>query len=150
MFRTPLRVAFATLGYAVAFASCGQDTVAPAGEAKLVLFADVSGTSVSTVVVEVTAPDITTPLVFNIQVSNGVATDTIVVPAGSQRTIAMRAFDGSAIETHSGSTSLNIAPGTNATVTITPPAPDRRPAHHRDARQQTGNHHADWSGARDR
>jgi len=119
MLRTRLRVAFATCACAIATVRCGQDPVGPAGKAKLVLFADVSGTSVATVVVEVTAPDIATPLVFNIQVSNGVATDTIVVPSGSQRTIAMRAFDGSGVETHSGSTTLTIGPGTNATVTIT-------------------------------
>jgi hypothetical protein len=70
-------------------------------------------------VVDVSAPDIPTPLVFNITVVAGVAMDTIVVPAGSNRTIVMRAYDVGGVETHSGSKVLNIAPGTNATITIT-------------------------------
>ena len=119
MFRTALRVVFAILPCVLASASCGKDAVGPTGEAKLVLFADVSGTSVATVVVDVTAPDIPTALVFNVPVVNGQAMDTIVVPAGSSRTIAMRAYDAGGVETHSGSTVLNVAPGTRATVSIT-------------------------------
>jgi len=119
MLRTALRVVFAILPCVLASASCGNDAVGPTGEARLVLFADVSGTSVATVVVDVTAPDIPTALVFNVPVVNGQAMDTILVPAGSNRTIAMRAYDAGGVETHSGSTVLNVAPGTRATVSIT-------------------------------
>ena len=119
MLRTALRVVFAILPCVLASVSCGKDAVGPTGEAKLVLFADVSGTSVATVVVDVTAPDIPTALVFNVPVVNGQAMDTILVPAGSNRTIAMRAYDAGGVETHSGSTVLNVAPGTRATVSIT-------------------------------
>lgn len=119
MFRAGLRAGFATLACVGVVLSCQKDVAAPSGDAKLVLYADVSGTAVASVVVDVTAPDIPTPLVFNIHVVNGVAMDTIAVPAGSNRTIAMRAYDGGGVETHSGSTSLNVAPGANATVTIT-------------------------------
>ncbi|HWC74999.1 MAG TPA: Ig-like domain-containing protein [Gemmatimonadales bacterium] len=119
MFRTPLRVVSAILGCVLAIVSCGKDAVGPTGEAKLVLYADVSGTSVATVVVDVSAPDIPTPLVFNITVVAGVAMDTIAVPAGSNRTIEMRAYDVGGTETHSGSKLLNVAPGTNATIAIT-------------------------------
>jgi Bacterial Ig-like domain (group 2) len=119
MVRTALRVVFAILPCVLASVSCGKDAVGPTDEAKLVLFADVSGTSAATVVVDVSAPDIPTALVFNIKVVGGVAMDTIVVPAGSNRTIVMRAYDVGGVETHSGSKVLNIAPGTNATITIT-------------------------------
>jgi uncharacterized protein YjdB len=93
--------------------------VGPNVEAKLILFANVSATSVATVVVDVTAPDIQTPLVFNIPVVGGIAVDTIAVPAGSHRTIAMRAYDAEGVETHSGSVVLSIDPGMNPTITIT-------------------------------
>jgi len=70
----------------VALGSClGRDATTPDGhgpEAKLVLRADLSGTQVAMVVVEVTAPDIATPLVFNIPIVSGVASGTITIPAG--------------------------------------------------------------------
>jgi hypothetical protein len=70
------------------------------------------------VVVNVTASDISAPLVFNIAVVNGIATDTIAIPAGSNRTIAMQAYDAKGVETHSGSTVVDIQPGTNPTITV--------------------------------
>lgn len=97
---------------------CKSSPVQPPADATLVLEADVSGTSVITVVAEVTAADIPTPLVFNIPVLNGVAGGTIVVPAGSSRSFAMRAYDAGGVETHSGSKVLTIQPGANATVTM--------------------------------
>jgi len=99
-------------------AACEPNGVGPMKDAALVLVADVSTTSVATVVVDVTAADIPTTLVFNITVVNGVAAGTIVVPAGSQRTVAMRAYDAAGVETHSGSVTLNVQPGTNPTITI--------------------------------
>ena len=62
--------------------------------------ADVSGTAVATVVVEVTAPDIPAPLVFNFIVTDGIASGTITIPAGTGRTITIRAFDAGGVETH--------------------------------------------------
>jgi len=65
--------------------------MAPRGDATLIIRADVSATSVATVVVAVTAPDIPATLVFNIPVSNGVASGLITIPAGSNRAIALQA-----------------------------------------------------------
>jgi hypothetical protein len=70
------------------------------------------------VVVEVTASDIATPLVFNIPTVNGVAAGAITVPAGSNRTITLRAYDAGGVETHTGSVTLSIQPGTNPPIAI--------------------------------
>ena len=98
--------------------ACDKSAVDPQGDARLVLFANLAGTSVRTVVVNVSAPDIPTALVFNIAVVNGIATDTIAIPAGSHRTIGMQAYDAAGVETHSGSVVVDIQPGTNATITV--------------------------------
>ncbi len=87
-------------------------------ETTLLVQADLSGTTVATVVVEVTAPDIPATLVFNIPVNDRVALGTITLPAGSNRTITMRAYDAGGVATHSGSATVNIQPGTNPTITI--------------------------------
>ena len=118
MSRVRLRALSAALACLFVAPACDQN-VGPPKEASLVLVADVSSTAVATVVVDVTAPDIPTTLVFNIPVVNGVAAGTISVPAGSQRTVAIRAYDAGGVETHSGSVTLNMQPGTNPTITIT-------------------------------
>jgi glucose/arabinose dehydrogenase len=85
----------------------------------LLVRADVSAApGVASLVVEVTAPDITTPLVFNIPISGGVATGTITLPAGSNRTITMRAFDAGGVETHRGSKTVTIVAGTNPIISL--------------------------------
>ena len=87
-------------------------------EARLLLRADLSGTAVATLVAEVTAPDIPTALIFNIPVASGVASGTIALPAGSNRTIAIRAYDAGGVETHSGSITATLQPGANPTIAI--------------------------------
>jgi hypothetical protein len=121
MFRNALSSAVCTIVLIVALASCGQGPTGPGPgtQATLVISANLAGTAAATVVVDVTAPDIPTMLVFNIPVVNSVATGTITVPAGSNRTLTLRVFDAGGTETHSGSTTVNIAPGTNATMAIT-------------------------------
>ena len=80
------RLITATLLSLIAFGSCLQRE--PAGvegravQTTLFIRAALTGTTVATVVVEVTAPDIVTPLVFNIPSVNGVAAGAITVPAG--------------------------------------------------------------------
>ena len=105
----------------IALGSClGREPVAPNTlDVHLLVRANLSGTQVATVVVKVTAADIPTPLVFNIPVASGVASGTITLPAGSNRTIALRAYDAGGVETHNGSTTVNIHPGANATISIT-------------------------------
>jgi hypothetical protein len=58
-------------------------------------------------------------MTFNIPIVAGVASGAITVPAGSNRTVALRAYDAGGIETHVGSVTLNIQAGTNPTVAIT-------------------------------
>ena len=73
----------------------------------------------STLVVEVSATDITTPLAYNLTMVDGTASDTITIPAGSDRTITVRGYDSSNIETHRGSTVTNLVEGSNTAVTVT-------------------------------
>jgi len=117
MFQQLLRPRLALLAGLLVALACGE-SVAPSNEATLILFADVSGTAVATVVVNVTAPDLPSPLVFNIPVVSGIASDTITVRAGSHRVIAMRAYDAEGVETHSGSAQITIQPGLNPTITL--------------------------------
>ncbi len=75
--------------------------------------ANTAGTPIATLVVQVTASDISTPLVFNLQSVNGVATGTIRVPPGTARTFAVRAFDSTGQVTHEGSATVDVSPGNN-------------------------------------
>jgi hypothetical protein len=86
--------------------------------ASLLLRADVSGTAVATLVAEVTAPDIAPALVFNVAIVAGVAAGTITIPAGSNRTITLRAYDAGGVQTHRGSVAVTIQPGVNPTIVI--------------------------------
>jgi hypothetical protein len=84
----------------------------------LLVHANLSATTATTVVLVVTAPDITTPLLFNIPVASGVASGTIVLTSGSSRTIAAHAYDNSGIETHRGAVTVNILPGSNPRIAL--------------------------------
>ncbi|HEX6037009.1 Ig-like domain-containing protein [Longimicrobium sp.] len=75
--------------------------------------ANTSGTPIATLVVQVTAADITTPLAFNLVSSNGVATGTIKVPPGAARTFTVQAFDNTGAITHEGSATIDVSPGNN-------------------------------------
>ncbi len=100
--------------------ACAGGSVDPdQGHGTLIVRADVSASAVATLVAEVTAPDIPTALTFNIPITAGVASGTITIPAGSNRTVTLRAYDAGGILTDSGSATLNIQPGPNATVAIT-------------------------------
>jgi len=120
MLRSRLSSLSVTLAFLTVLASCAeQGTVGPpGGEATFAINVNLSGTMVATLVAEVTAPDIPTMLVFNIPIVNGNATRTITVPAGSDRTVTMRAYDAGGVLTHSGSVTVTIQPGTNPTMTI--------------------------------
>jgi glucose/arabinose dehydrogenase len=110
-----------TLVLLLALGSCLARNLAEPGdhrETTLLVRADVAAVAVASLVVEVTAPDITTPLAFNIPITNGVAAGTITIPAGSSRTITMHAFDAGGVETHRGSVTVTIQPGTNPLISI--------------------------------
>ena len=117
-----LRRITAALASILALGSCLQREPAGLGvravPTTLLITADLFGSPVGTVVVEVTAPDIPTPLAFNIPAVNGVASGTITVPAGANRSIALRAYDAGGVVTDTGSATLNIQPGTNPTISI--------------------------------
>jgi len=87
-------------------------------ETTLLVHANLSGTAVATVVVAVTAPDIPTALIFNIPILNSVASGTITLRTGSDRTITMRAYDAGGVETHRGSVTIDVHPGTSPTISI--------------------------------
>ena len=115
-----LRSAIVALAPLLLLASCNPSTEPPAhGQAHLAVTANVAGTAVATVVVEVTAPDIPTPLVFNFVVADGFASGTLTIPAGSNRTITIRAYDAGAVLTHSGTAIVSVQAGTNPTVFLT-------------------------------
>jgi hypothetical protein len=120
MVRAPLKTVWFTLASVSVLAACGDGPIDPTqGHGTLIVRADVSATAVATLVAEVTAPDIPVPLLFNIPISAGVASGTITVPAGSDRSVTLRAYDAGGILTHSGSVELNVQPGANSAVAIT-------------------------------
>lgn len=100
---------------------CGDEPTQPRDQinvASLSLYTNVEGTSIAALVVEVTAADIPEPLIFNIPVEDGVASGAITVPAGSDRTITVRAYDSQRIETHRGQITTNLVAGENPPLTI--------------------------------
>jgi len=115
MSNTRLRVLCFALAAVVACEHGGG--VGPPAESTLIVTADLTGTAVATVVVEVTAPDIPSQW-FNIPIVDNVASGTIILRAGSGRTITMRAYDAGGVETHRGSATISIQPGTNPTIPI--------------------------------
>src|SRR6266550_1497547 len=114
-----LRIPSFVLASVLVLGACGDSVDPGPGHGTLIVRADVSATAVATLVAEVTAPDIPTAIVFNIPIVAGVASGTITIPAGSNRTVTLRAYDAGGILTNSGSATLNIQPGPNATVAIT-------------------------------
>jgi hypothetical protein len=113
------RVAAAVLAAQLVLAGCSSDPGGPPAPATVLVHASLAGTAVATVVVEVSAPDIPSPLVFNLAVANGVASGVLTLPAGSGRTIAVRAYNAGGIQTHTGSTTLDVQPGATLNLSLT-------------------------------
>jgi hypothetical protein len=123
MLRNRLITAAFAMAVAGALISCaGKDATSPPPppptEATLSIGANLSGTMVATVIVDVTGPGIPTMLEFNIPITAGVASGTITIPVGSSRNFSMHAYDAGGVETHSGSVTTNIQTGTNPTLSI--------------------------------
>jgi hypothetical protein len=91
----------------------------PSAEARLHVRASVAGTPIRAMAVEVTAADIAVPLVFNLEIVDGLAIGALTVPAGTARMVTGRAFDAAGVETHRGSQSATIRPGANDPLTVT-------------------------------
>lgn len=116
----PLYSVQAALATTLLLVACGDGSVDPSRDlGTLIVRADVAGSTVEMLVAEVTAPDIPTPLTFNIPIAGGVASGTITVPAGSDRAVALRAYDAGGILTHNGGVTVDIQPGANPSVAIT-------------------------------
>ena len=102
---------------------CGGDgsttpsALGPA-QASMAISANVAGTTVSTLVVTVTASDIPTPIVQNIEAQNDFATGTIKMPPGAARTIRVQAFAATGEVTHEGQKTVDVTPGNNPPLSI--------------------------------
>jgi len=109
------------LGLILGFAACSPDHLTTPGDrqdVQLVVTADVRATAIHTVVIVVTAPDITDPLGFNIDVVDGVASGHISVPTGSARTFTAHGYDAGGVETHRGAVTADVQPGGSAPLAI--------------------------------
>lgn len=94
----------------------GPDGIPP-GSGRLSVVAVFELNTATSLVIEVTAPDIPQALVFNLDIVNGTATGSVTIPAGANRTITVRAFDGRT-ETHRGSRTVTIVEGTNPALSM--------------------------------
>jgi hypothetical protein len=117
------------LAAACADAPTGSETGQTPGQtAELGFSLNLSGTDVRLLTVDVMAPDITQPMVYNVEVAGGTATGRIDVPAGPQRTIRVRAYDVQRVQTHEGSATMDVKPGNNPPLAVTLlPAPGKVP-----------------------
>ncbi|HKW11136.1 MAG TPA: PQQ-dependent sugar dehydrogenase [Gemmatimonadaceae bacterium] len=117
--RQQVRFAFAFVCSLVLLAGCEKS---PTGTTSrpVTLHLSASGlvTTVNLVVVKVTAPDISVPLVFNFPVTSGSISGSIDVPAGSNRTITASAYDAGNTETHRGVVTMNLPAGTQPVLTL--------------------------------
>lgn len=87
--------------------------------ASMSLYANLAGTNIAGLVVEITASDIPEPLIFNIPGDAGIASGVITVPAGSDRHVTVRGFDQNGIETHRGDAVVDVHEGQNESLTVT-------------------------------
>ena len=74
--------------------------------------------NVATVVVTVTGARIDPALVFNFPVVNDTARGTMVIPAGTNRTVLAQGFDSLGVELLRGQRIVSVSTGTNAAVVI--------------------------------
>lgn len=118
MKRTTTTLLAAVLALAVGYACSDSTGPEPSSQLAVVPIQLSSAPQLSTLVVEVTAADLDTPLVFNLQLVGGTASDTLSIPAGSDRLITVRGYDANSIETHRGSVTIDLQEGENPAVTI--------------------------------
>ena len=114
-----LRAPAALVIAALALAACADAPVTGPGDrpAAMSVFA-VAAPTTAGMSVEVTAADIPTPIVATLAAAAGGFGGQVRVPAGSDRTFRVRAFDAYGIQTHEGSTTVAVRPGANAALTI--------------------------------
>jgi predicted small lipoprotein YifL len=107
----------------LSMAGCGEGgptTLADESlNAELLVSANMVDLEIQTLVVTVTAPDILTPLVFNLEAdANGNASGTLKVPVGDARLFTVEAFDLAGAVSHEGWAEVNVSKGQNPPVRI--------------------------------
>lgn len=92
----------------------------PSDESSIRVTAFTAGTTIATLVVEVSAADIDPPLVFNLVVDEqtNTAAGTLKVRPGLARTFAVTAFDNLGEITHEGEATVDVSPGQNPPLQI--------------------------------
>jgi hypothetical protein len=116
----PVRLLLAAAGLqAAGCADVGSPTAPGAAPAATLLVRASVTAVVSTLSAEVTAPDVPTPLVYNIPLAGGVAAGAITLPIGAARTLTLRAFDAAGTETHRGARTVDVAAGDNPPLAMT-------------------------------
>ncbi|HET7321970.1 MAG TPA: Ig-like domain-containing protein [Longimicrobiaceae bacterium] len=118
-----MRIALSLLALAIfGFSACAKDGTSPDPMPRgvaLTIQVDIAGTSVTAMSVEVTGPGISTPIRKDLTISGGVASGTVTVPAGSERTFTVHALDSHGVETNRGSTTVTVTENDNAAISIT-------------------------------
>lgn len=115
--------ALALLCAAATMAAACDHSTAPQpqhGSAQMYIQAVFNSANVpSKVVVEISAADLNpNPLIYNLTVVNDTAKGTVTIPAGSARTITIKAYDATGVETYTGTATQDVQVGTNNSVTI--------------------------------
>lgn len=91
----------------------------PPGLVSLTIQANISAAQVASVTVEVSGPGIDPPITINLSITGGIAQGTVTVPAGSDRTFTVRAFDANGVETHRGSVTRTVTEGSSDSFAVT-------------------------------
>jgi hypothetical protein len=104
----------------LAAAACSEPNPGPGTdeEASLQVTVVTRDVLVDRITAEVTGPGIAPALLFNLTLANGVASGTLRVPPGDDRTITLRAFEDTGELSYEGSATIDVRPGMNPTVNI--------------------------------
>ena len=109
------------LGLFLLMSACASpDSTGPApdGDAEVRVSANVANTTINTIVVTVSAADLPISPVFNLTVTNGVASGTLRMPPGTARSFTVTAFDALGAVTHDGQAVRDVARGQNPPLAI--------------------------------
>lgn len=74
--------------------------------------------AIASLVVEISAEDLTTPLGYTLTVQDGSASGTVQVPPGRARTFTVRAHDSYGRLTHQGQATMDVRPGVNPALDV--------------------------------
>lgn len=113
-------LAAAAAGAALALAAC-SDSTAPRTAATATMGVTVrtaAAPQVASLVVEISAADIATPALYTLQVVDSVASGSLRIVPGPQRTFTVRARDAQGGVTHEGSATVDVRPGQNPPLSI--------------------------------